>query len=1179
MNLKTYINFLGRLTLTFSLIFVSISSLTAIFSINVNAETDPPIIGAVEITSGDAYSPLFRGANISFRADVSDAGSGIDTTSCEYSLDGGINWTATSANGAGTRCIVSNAPVINGQILDLVIRVSDLDGNTEDSGSGLAIRTVDTEVPVVNTHSITSSISGSLITGNPTFTATAEDSVSSLSVCEYQFRIDNPGVAADPWPGTWESGSLTSTGATTASCDYSPVGLLDGERYDFRVRFFDGVNRNSGDFANTIQDLTVDAELPVMSFTNNIEVGAVQSETFELTVTDTNANTSSYQYAYVDTPVCDSSVSFSNSFVSGVPITIDEFNLGESQNGKYVCAKAEDIVNNTSYLLSTETILVDYTSPVIQHGGIANVWNDDGTHIGASIGLRTIVLDNTEVTECYYSLDGGTTFEPTNVWDPSRGSNGMCFANITQNHSAVDFASGDVVSIVIRALDEAGNEVDSIANPLVRTIDAERPTAEAAIIIPDDSANTSANPEVIARFTDDRALDTTSCRFRYKKTTDAWSGIPFTSGTWDGEFCRTTGITGLDEASYDFQLAMTDTAKNWRSTTIISRNVDATAPVVASNSLLTKDRRPELTGTVNDMFSTVSVRIVGSSYDETFTATNNGDGTWTLLDNTVSPRLDDGFYDIIVSATDSVGNVGSDTNTNGLQIDITAPDLTVDNLTDFQVISLQSDYIITGTVSDGGSGIDTVRVRFFEDVSGTRVLRKIATYPVTTNDWSATIVIADATTLVDGIYDVEIVARDNALVRAKIQLSDIRFDSTSPVLTEVTPISDTTSSTVIYEFNSTEEGTLSYSGSCGLGDISTAVAGNQIVQFSSLLVGTYTDCEITITDEAGNTDSLLVNTFEILTPPAPTGGGSGSPLTFNQVPSVNLIAVPGVQSTSPITLSANTSGGDGNLTLSWSGNFTECSGTQESVMTPATPASYKCTVTVTDEDGDTASASLTVTVLAQPSEVQNETQQEQPPQLVIAPAPQQTPQPNNNFGTPVVNNAGGNDAQQNNSEENEEDNEENNTEEGDVLGEEEQQCLNTFSLDGKIFFDVNENGEQDSEENALEDILVRVLDLDGDEVATVLSDEDGNWRVALCEGEYQVKVDESSIDSDLNAGNVESVNIEVTEDSSITIAVVEGDLDSSAEEDGLNPLVLIIPILMVAAGGIGVYFLRRNSEN
>ena len=79
-----------------------------------------------------------------------------------------------------------------------------------------------------------------------------------------------------------------------------------------------------------------------------------------------------------------------------------------------------------------------------------------------------------------------------------------------------------------------------------------------------------------------------------------------------------------------------------------------------------------MSGTINDPNATVTVTVNGTDY----TATNNGNGTWTLADNTITALLD-GSYDIVVTATDTAGNNGSDGTTNELTVDTTAPTITV----------------------------------------------------------------------------------------------------------------------------------------------------------------------------------------------------------------------------------------------------------------------------------------------------------------------------------------------------------------------------------------------------------------------------------------------------------------------------------------------------------------------
>lgn len=63
------------------------------------------------------------------------------------------------------------------------------------------------------------------------------------------------------------------------------------------------------------------------------------------------------------------------------------------------------------------------------------------------------------------------------------------------------------------------------------------------------------------------------------------------------------------------------------------------------------ERSPEIDGTVNEPDATITITINNNTY----TATNNGDGTWKLLPGIIQP-LASGDYDIVVVITDSAGN-------------------------------------------------------------------------------------------------------------------------------------------------------------------------------------------------------------------------------------------------------------------------------------------------------------------------------------------------------------------------------------------------------------------------------------------------------------------------------------------------------------------------------------------
>jgi hypothetical protein len=86
------------------------------------------------------------------------------------------------------------------------------------------------------------------------------------------------------------------------------------------------------------------------------------------------------------------------------------------------------------------------------------------------------------------------------------------------------------------------------------------------------------------------------------------------------------------------------------------------------------------------------------------------------------------------------------------------------------------------------------------------------------------------------------------------------------VLAVLTPTAEDSPS---YIFSSTEIGKIRYYGSCS-SSIINAHTDNNTITFNSLSPGTYSDCKLNVTDEAGNvSDNLSISSFEVI---ASSGG-------------------------------------------------------------------------------------------------------------------------------------------------------------------------------------------------------------------------------------------------------------------------------------------------------------------
>ncbi|RLC59030.1 MAG: hypothetical protein DRI30_01525, partial [Chloroflexi bacterium] len=132
------------------------------------------------------------------------------------------------------------------------------------------------------------------------------------------------------------------------------------------------------------------------------------------------------------------------------------------------------------------------------------------------------------------------------------------------------------------------------------------------------------------------------------------------------DVAASSDLTGHASFGGDWELERS--AGSIEATVAISAEVQQTykatlvAPVVTVDPLNTSDTTPQLTGTVDNPASPIVVTVDGNDY----IATNNGDGTWILPNDTIS-TLTDGTYDVGVTAYEfgTIETVSDDFNPNG----------------------------------------------------------------------------------------------------------------------------------------------------------------------------------------------------------------------------------------------------------------------------------------------------------------------------------------------------------------------------------------------------------------------------------------------------------------------------------------------------------------------------------
>src|SRR3989338_479465 len=248
---------------------------------------------------------------------------------------------------------------------------------------------------------------------------------------------------------------------------------------------------------------------------------------------------------------------------------------------------------------------------------------------------------------------------------------------------------------------------------------------------------------------------------------------------------------------------------------------------------------------------------VGSAY--TITAPDVVAGTKTLSLTAVEVEGVAGFvegdtltFSAIITDVASNGATGT-ASLNTFTVDQTAPVVNAGVDKEVKILTAQ-----LATVTDtGGSGVAAYA---WTKQAGSGIIT-FGTPAAEDTDVSAS---------TDDTYTIRLTSTD---VAGNSALDEATFvwDTTAPTLAEVTaiptPANDATPS---YTFSASHVGwltghtggTVTYAGACGAGSVATAAAGNNTTTYTVAPNVTYTDCDIQVTDAAGNISSVLqVNDF------------------------------------------------------------------------------------------------------------------------------------------------------------------------------------------------------------------------------------------------------------------------------------------------------------------------------
>ncbi len=265
-------------------------------------------------------------------------------------------------------------------------------------------------------------------------------------------------------------------------------------------------------------------------------------------------------------------------------------------------------------------------------------------------------------------------------------------------------------------------------------------------------------------------------------------------------------------------------------------------PKLTILTTITNALTPTISGNAS-VNSEVGVGINGQTY--TTTPVN---GEWSI---TLPPgdALAEGVYSVTAASLSPEGILGSTAET--LLVDATLPSL-----------------VITAGPAEGSYSTQTTATYTFLAEDPHLSATQCAWDGLATSTCSS----PTETVLSQGAHRFTVLAFDTAGNVSAITRNFV-IDSLAPTLAEVASIPASTDTTPTYQFTSSEAGTLSYLGACSASTAS-ATAGTNTITFNQLAPGTYSNCQLQVTDAALNSAMLAVTPFTITTaaPPPATQG-------------------------------------------------------------------------------------------------------------------------------------------------------------------------------------------------------------------------------------------------------------------------------------------------------------------
>lgn len=324
--------------------------------------------------------------------------------------------------------------------------------------------------------------------------------------------------------------------------------------------------------------------------------------------------------------------------------------------------------------------------------------------------------------------------------------------------------------------------------------------------------------------------------------------------------------------------------------------IDVTAPSLSEVTPVT----PTPTSNRNPSYSFSSdetgTATYGGDCNSSTTVANNGTNSITFDSNGSGGQLADGVYsNCTITATDAVGNVSSALAVSTFEIETNPPSLvSFTSSTANDTYGPGSTINVTATYNEPlGAGanltvtLDNGASVSLNNVSGSTVSGAYTVGATGSSEDTADLNVSSITSenVGDALGNNQTSSPLPGAPNNIADSSDIVIDVTAPLLNEITPVPTPGSNqNPSYTYSSDEAGNTNFSGGCESTTGTTAVGNNTLVLDSDgagapLAPGTFSSCQITVTDAVGNSASLPISTF-VIAQSSPGGVSSGLELWF-----------------------------------------------------------------------------------------------------------------------------------------------------------------------------------------------------------------------------------------------------------------------------------------------------------